>query len=51
MPSTYGLSSLRMQLAIPDADCRGLAHQQYGIGSAFVLAGALTLLGGLLPCL
>ena len=33
---------------ISDADCRGLAHHQYGIGSAFVLAGALTLLGGLL---
>ena len=33
---------------ISDANCRGLDHREYGIGSAFVLTGVLTLLGGLL---
>jgi FSR family fosmidomycin resistance protein-like MFS transporter len=47
--TSYGLSSLLMQLATsPTPIAAGWLISRYGIGSAFLLAGALTLVGGLL---
>jgi MFS transporter, FSR family, fosmidomycin resistance protein len=47
--TSYGLSSLMMQLATsPTPIVAGWLIGKYGIGSAFLLAGVLTLLGGLL---
>jgi len=47
--TSYGLSSLMMQIATsPTPVVAGWLIGQYGIGSAFVLAGALTLVGALL---
>jgi hypothetical protein len=47
--TSYGLSSLLMQLATsPMPIVAGWLIGSYGMGSAFFLAGALTLLGGLL---
>ena len=47
--TSYGLSSLMMQLATsPTPIVAGWLIGKYGIGSAFVLAGFLTLIGGLL---
>ena len=47
--TSYGLSSLMMQLATsPTPIVAGWLIGRYGIGSAFLLAGFLTLVGGLL---
>jgi MFS family permease len=47
--TSYGLSSLMMQLATsPTPIVAGWLIGKYGIGSAFLLAGFLTLIGGLL---
>ena len=47
--TSYGLSSLMMQIATsPTPVVAGWLIGKYGIGSAFVLAGALTLVGALL---
>jgi MFS family permease len=47
--TSYGLSSLMMQLATsPTPIVAGWLIGKYGIGSAFLLAGVLTLLGGVL---
>lgn len=47
--TSYGLSSLLMQLAIsPTPIAAGWLISRYGIGSAFLLAGVLTFVGGLL---
>jgi hypothetical protein len=47
--TSYGLSSLMMQIATsPTPIVAGWLIGKYGIGSAFVLAGFLTLVGGLL---
>ena len=47
--TSYGLSSLMMQLATsPTPIVAGWLIGKYGIGSVFLLAGVLTLLGGVL---